>query len=126
MSEKSATTYAVLHLRFKLRVPPDVFLVHSREAATIIASVEGLIWKIWIFREEESEMGGMYLFANREAAEAYLKHPVVMAVCSNPTVVSHQSQVWDVEGSLSALTRAPLQDICAQYSKSDALVAGGR
>jgi hypothetical protein len=49
-----------------------------------------------------------------------------MAVCSNPTVVSHQSQVWDVEGSLSALTRAPLQDICAQYSKSDTLVAGGR
>jgi hypothetical protein len=126
MSEKSATTYAVLHLRFKLRVPPDVFLAHSREAATTIASVEGLIWKIWIFREEESEMGGMYLFANREAAEAYLKYPVVIAVCSNPTVVSQQSQVWDVEGSLSALTRAPLQDICAQYSKSDALVAGGR
>jgi hypothetical protein len=127
MSEKSATTYAVLHLRFKLRVPPHVFLAHSREAATIIASAEGLIWKIWIFREEEeSEMGGMYLFANREAAEAYLKHPVILAVCGNPAVVSHQSQLWDVESSLSALTRAPLQDICAQYSKSDALVAGGR
>jgi hypothetical protein len=26
MSEKSASTYIVLHLRFKLRVPPDVFL----------------------------------------------------------------------------------------------------
>jgi Putative mono-oxygenase ydhR len=53
-----------------------------KEAATIIASVEGLIWKIWILREEESEMGGMYLFANREAAEAYLKQPVIQAVCS--------------------------------------------
>jgi len=50
MSEKSATTYAVLHLRFKLRVPPDVLLARSREAATIIASVEGLIWKIWVCR----------------------------------------------------------------------------
>ena len=126
MSEKSATTYTVLHLRFKLRVPPDVLLAHSREAANIIASVEGLIWKIWIFREEESEMGGMYLFANREAAEAYLDHPVIQAVCSNPAVVSHQSQLWDVESSLSALTRAPLQDIYEAYSKSDALVAGGQ
>jgi len=126
MSEKSATTYTVLHLRFKLRVPPDVLLAHSREAANIIASVEGLIWKIWIFREEESEMGGMYLFANREAAEAYLDHPVIQAVCSNPAVVSHQSQLWDVESSLSALTRAPLQDIYEEYSKSDALVAGGQ
>ncbi len=81
MSEKSATTYTVLHLRFKLRVPPDVLLAQSREAATIIASVEGLIWKIWVLQEQEFEMGGMYLFASRETAEAYLNHPVVQAVC---------------------------------------------
>lgn len=84
MSEKRATTYTVLHLRFKLRVPPDVLLAKSREAATIIASVEGLIWKIWVLQQEELEMGGIYLFANRETAEAYLNHPVIQAVRSNP------------------------------------------
>jgi hypothetical protein len=126
MSEKSPTTNTVLHLRFKLRVPPDVLLAHSREAANIIASVEGLIWKIWIFREEESEMGGMYLFANREAAEAYVKNPVIQAVCGNPAVVSHQSQLWDVESFLSALTRAPLRDTCVQYSEPNAVMAGGQ
>jgi hypothetical protein len=47
-------------------------------------------------------------------------------VCSNPAVVSTQSQLWDVESSLSALTRAPLGDIRVQYSEPDALVAGGR
>ena len=126
MLEKSATTYTVLQLRFKLRVPPDVLLTRSREAATIIASVEGLIWKIWVLQEKEFEMGGMYLFANRETAAAYLNHPVVSAVCSNPAVVSTQSQLWDIESSLSALTRAPLKDICVQYSEPDALMAGGR
>jgi len=125
MSKKSATTNTVLHLRFNLRVPPDVVLAHSREAANIIASVEGLIWKIWIFREEESEMGGMYLFANRESAEAYLKHSVIQAVCSNPAVVSHQSQLWDVESSLSALTRAPLRDVRV-HSEPVAVMAGGQ
>ena len=115
MSEKSVTPYTVLHLRFKLRVPPDVFLAHSREAATIIASLEGLIWKIWVLQSEESEIGGIHLFANREAAEAYLNHPVIQAVRSNPAVVSTQSQLWDVESSLSALTRAPLQGFFAQY-----------
>ena len=125
MSEKSATTYTVLHLRFKLRVPPDVFLAKSREAATVIASVEGLVWKIWILNEEESEVGGMYLFANRETAEAYLKHPVIHAVRSNPAVVSTESQLWDVESSLSAITRAPLQGFFAQSSEPYALVAGG-
>ncbi len=126
MPKKSDTTYALLHLRFKLRVPPDVLLVQSREAAAIIASVEGLVWKIWILREKEFEMGGVYLFANRESAEAYLHHPVFQAVCGNPAVVSTHSQVWDVESSLSALTRVPLRDICEQYSESNALVAGGQ
>jgi len=125
MSEKSATPYTVLHLRFKLRVPPDVFLAHSREAATIIASVEGLIWKIWVLKQEESEIGGIYLFANRETAEAYFNHPVSQAVRSNPAVVSAQSELWDIESSLSALTRAPLQDTCAQFSEAAALLAGG-
>jgi hypothetical protein len=126
MPEKSATTYTVLHMRIKLRVRPDVLLAQSREVATIIASVEGLVWKVWVLQEEELEMGGIYLFANREAAEAYLNHPVVQAVCSNPAVVSTQSQLWEVESSLSVLTRAPLRDICVQYSEPDALVAGGR
>src|ERR1700745_4109937 len=114
MSKKSSTTYTVLHLRFKLRGSPGVLLAHSREVATTIASVEGLIWKIWVLQEEEFQMGGIYLFANRETAEAYLTHPVVQAVSSNPAVVSTESQLWDVESSLSALTRAPLRDICAQ------------
>jgi hypothetical protein len=126
MPEKSATTYTVLHLRFKLRVPPDAFLSHSREAATIISSVEGLIWKIWVLREQESETGGIYLFANRETAEAYLNHPVIQAVRSNSAVVSSESQLWDVESSLSALTRAPLTEIGVQYSEPVAVVAGGR
>jgi len=126
MSEKSAPTYTVLHLRFKLRAPPDVLLAHSREAADIIASVEGLIWKIWVMQEDEFEMGGVYLFANREIAEAYLNHPVFQAVRSNPAVVSAQSEIWDVETSLSALTRARLQDVRMQHTEPVALMAGGQ
>jgi hypothetical protein len=126
MSEKSATSYTVLHLRFKLRITPDVFLAKSREAATTIASVEGLIWKIWVLQQEKYEMGGMYLFVNRETAEAYLNHPVVQAARSNPAVVSTQAELWDVESSLSALTRAPLWAFCVQYSEPDALMVGGK
>jgi hypothetical protein len=126
MSEKSATTYTVLHMRLKLRVPPDVFLAKSREAATVIASVEGLIWKIWILQQEELEMGGMYLFANRETAEAYLNDPVVQAVRSNPAVVSTESRLWDVESSLSAITRAPLRGVRVQSSEPEAVLAGGQ
>jgi hypothetical protein len=121
MPQKSSTTCTVLHLRFKLRVPPEVLLAECREAATQIAAVEGLIWKIWLFKEEEFEIAGMYLFANRAAAEVYLNHPVIQAVRSNPAVVSSQSELWEVESSLSALTRARLQS-----SQPYALMAGGQ
>ena len=126
MIEKSPSPHTVLHLRFKVRVPPDVFLAHSREAAGRIASVEGLIWKIWVLQAEKSEIGGIYLFDSRETAVAYLNHPLVQAVCSNPAVVSTEFQIWDVEDSLSALTRGPLGDIRVQYSEEEAVVAGGR
>jgi Putative mono-oxygenase ydhR len=125
MPEKSATTYTILHLRFNLRVLPDVLLAKSRQAATVISTVEGLIWKIWVMQEEPFAMGGMYLFANRETAEAYLNHPVIQAVRSNPAVVSTESQLWDVESSLSALTRAPLPGISMLYSEPGAVLAGG-
>lgn len=121
MSDQRSSTYAFLHLRYKLRVSPDVFLAHSREVAPTIAAAEGLIWKIWVLQEEELAMGGMYLFRNRESAEAYLNHPVIQALHSNPAVVSAQSQLWDVEPSLSALTRAPLQ---THVTEANALVAG--
>jgi hypothetical protein len=126
MSEKSATSYTVLHLRFTLRVPLHVFVAHSREAASTIASVQGLIWKIWVLQEKEFEMGGVYLFANRETAEAYLNHPVIQAMSSNPAVVSTQSQIWEVDSSLSALTRAPLHDMRVGLSEPAALLAGGQ
>ena len=126
MSENSATSYAVLHLRFKLRVPPNDLHAKNREAAPIIASVEGLIWKIWVSQQEEFEMGGIYLFANRETAEAYLNHPVTQAVRSNPAVVSTRSQLWDVERALSALTWAPLRETSVQSSEAAPLVAGGQ
>ena len=125
MSKNSATPCTVLQMRFKLRVPPHVLHAHSREVATTIASVEGLIWKVWLAREEELEMGGMYLFADRNSAEAYLTHPIIQAVRSNPAVVSIESLLWDVESSLSALTRAPLRDVRVESSEPEALLAGG-
>ena len=124
MSNESATTCTVLQLRFKLQVPPDAFLAQSQEAAKAIASVEGLIWKIWVFQAEQFEMGGVYLFANRKSAEAYLNHPIIQAVRSNPAVVSAESQLWSVESSLSALTWAPLPVSSELYSETDAVLAG--
>ncbi len=36
-----------------------------------IAGQHGLLWKIWTEAPEKGRAGGVYLFATREAAEAY-------------------------------------------------------
>ena len=123
MRKKTSPSCVVLQLRFKLRVPPDVVLAHSREAANKIASLNGLIWKIWLVEQERREMGGVYLFGSREAAVAYLNHPIVQSICSNPAVVSTDSQIWEVECFLSALTRGPLENV--RVEEQEAAMAGG-
>jgi hypothetical protein len=125
MSEESVTTYTILQLRFKLRLPPDVLLSNSREAASIIAATKGLIWKIWVSKKDEFEMGGIYLFASRETAQAYLNHPAMQAVRSNDAVVSSEAKLWDVENSLSAITRAPLPGVSVLNSEPEIAFAGG-
>ena len=124
MLEKTSPGYTLLHIRCNLRVSPDVVLAHSRETANKIASVEGLIWKIWLAERERREVGGVYLFANRESAVAYLNHPIIEALCSNPAVVSTDCQIWEVESSLSALTRGPLE--CIRVEEHELALAGGR
>ena len=124
MSEKTSPGYTVLHLRFNLRVPPDLVLAHSGEAANKIAAVEGLIWKIWLVERERREMGGVYLFASRENAVGYLNHPIIEALYSNPAVISTDCQIWEVESSLSALTRGPVEDV--RVDEKELVTAGGR
>jgi len=123
---KTPSAFTILHLRFQLRVHPELLLAQSREAAFHIASADGLIWKIWVLQPEKLTMGGIYLFAGRDTAEAYLSHPVIQAIRSNPAVVSSESQLWEIESSLSALTRAPLPDLSSPHADLPASVAGGR
>lgn len=124
MSEETSPGYTVLHLRFKLRVPPNLVLTHASEAAHQIASAKGLMWKIWLVEQDRQEVGGVYLFARREAAVNYLNHPVVVALCSNPAVLATDSQIWDVDGSLSSITRGPLPGSRAE--EHELALAGGR
>jgi hypothetical protein len=125
MSGNTVPPCTLLQMRFKLRVPPQAILGNSIEAAATIVSIEGLIWKIWISREEDLQMGGVYLFANRKSAEAYIDHPVISALRSNPFVESSQAELWDVEHSLSAITRAPLPGVSMLFSQSSTVLAGG-
>jgi len=105
MSENSANVCTILHLRFKLRVPQGVLLAHSREALSSCLGRRSDLERSGCRKRRSLRWAASICFANRETAEAYLNHPVIQAVCSNPAVVSSQSQLWDLESSLSAILR---------------------
>lgn len=74
--------------------------------AESIAREPGLSWKIWTENAETGEAGGIYLFADRASAEAYLAmHRARLAGFGVPQV---NAKLFDVNAELSAIDRAPL------------------
>lgn len=74
--------------------------------AESIAEEPGLIWKIWTENPVTAEAGGIYLFADRSSAEAYLTmHTARLMGFGIPRV---NGKIFDVNPELSAIDRAPL------------------
>ena len=71
-----------------------------------IAQEPGLIWKIWTENQQTQEAGGIYLFADRESAEAYLAMHTARLKSFGITPVN--GKIFAVNEVLSAIDRAPL------------------
>ena len=86
-----ATT--ILHVRTTTRTSPGAILAGAADPARAIAGVPGLIWKVWILDEAASELGGVYLFASRGEAQAYVDGPILEHLRHDPRVarVEHRT-----------------------------------
>jgi len=96
----------ILHVRTTSRTSPSAILAGAGESARAIASVAGLIWKVWLVDEAAGELGGVYLFASRAQAQAYVDGPILERLRSDPRVARVTHRLWDTH-ALSAVTRAP-------------------
>ena len=67
----------------------------------------GLRWKIWLMNEAAGEAGGIVLFDNEAARQAYIDGPLAEAQ-SDSTVSDITFKRFDVLDELSAITRGPL------------------
>ena len=72
-------------------------------------SVDGLQWKIWLDNSDERRAGGIYLFADRAAAEAYANGPIVARIKANPDVTELDIRIFDVRERMTEITRGPVQ-----------------
>jgi hypothetical protein len=73
-------------------------------ADSIAAETPGLLWKIWTEDQAAGRAGGLYCFETRASAEAY--HAMHRARVAARGATDIRAAIWDVNETLSALTRA--------------------
>jgi hypothetical protein len=81
---------------------------YTDDRARPFLDVAGLQWKIWLDAPDERLAGGTYLFADREAAQAYVFGPIVARMKANPDIKELSIRVFDVRQRMSEITNAPL------------------
>lgn len=84
---------------------------YTDDRARQFLAVDGLQWKIWLDGDAERRAGGIYLFADRAAAEAYANGPIVARMKANPDIAELEIRVFDVRERMSAITNAPVPDL---------------
>jgi len=98
----------ILQVNLKFSIPRTDLETAWLDAAQPIADTPGLLWKVWLMNEAESEAGGIYLFENGAAVRSYLGGPIVAALKASPAVSNISAKVFEVMAYHSAVTRAPL------------------
>jgi len=101
----------ILQINYKLNGPRAEYEKENLPYAQPIADIPGLRWKIWIINEAQSEAGGIYLFDNDAAVQAFVDGPVIADMKGDPTL---SIKAFDVIAELTAITRGPVK----QYSRS--------
>ncbi len=81
---------------------------YTDDRAAQFLAVPGLHWKIWLDGKADRMAGGIYLFEDRAAAEAYVNGPIVARLKGNAELSEVEIRVFDVRERMSAITRAPV------------------
>ena len=99
----------ILQVNFNYDISEEELARRSTpERAKMFLTLPGLRWKVWIRDTQRRESGGIYLFDDREAAQAYLDGPIVAAMKSMPDSTNLTTKLFEVREEVSAVTRAPL------------------
>ncbi|PSB57254.1 YdhR family protein, partial [Chamaesiphon polymorphus] len=78
------------------------------DVAPVLASVNGLKWKIWSIDETNKEASGYYLFENETKLNTYLKNVFFVGMGNNATVSNIVVKKFEILEEPTAITRGPI------------------
>ena len=99
----------ILQINFKYDLTAAEYEAAVAPLADPIANVDGLVWKVWIINDAEKEAGGIYLFENAAAVDAYMNSDIVAGVVAHPKLTDISAKHFDVMDQVSTITRAPVE-----------------
>jgi hypothetical protein len=98
----------ILQINYKFSIPASELEQAMLPAAQPIGDTPGLRWKIWLMNAAGSEAGGIYLFDDEAAVNAFLGGPIVAAFQANPAVSDIRAKVFGVSEAHTLVTRGPI------------------
>jgi hypothetical protein len=104
-----AKTIVQINYRFSLSLTEHNDICLS--LADHIAAADGLLWKIWLINESEKRAGGIYLFRDQAAVQAFLTGPIVVSFGQTPGITDITVATFEPNLVPSQITRAPLERI---------------
>jgi len=99
----------VLQINFKYDMAETEYEETVAPLANAIAKVDGLIWKVWVINDEAKEAGGVYLFENAAAVDAYMSGEIVAGLAAHPKITDISAKQFDAMERVSTITRGPLE-----------------
>lgn len=84
--------------------------------APALVEVDGLVWKVWLIDAERRASGGIYLFHDRAAAQAYVDGPFCDWMRESSVFSDLRINIFDVVEEPSRITRAPLSAAAARLA----------
>jgi hypothetical protein len=100
---------AILQVNYRFTSSRNQHVEMVTPLAEPLSMVPGLIWKIWLMNEADSEAGGIYLFQNREAANAFMNSQAIADFIAQPSIASVSAKFFEPDEALSLVTRGPLE-----------------
>jgi hypothetical protein len=75
------------------------------DVAPAFAAVPGLVSKVWLADRATGVYGGVYVFENGAAVDAYLASDLLAQVAANPGLVDISAHRFEVMSEPTAITR---------------------
>jgi quinol monooxygenase YgiN len=102
-----------LVVTFKTDASQEAFTAAMEENAPVFADVDGLLAKIWIVDPESKTYGGIYLFRDRAALDAYLESDLFKSIVAEPSFEGTSYRRYQVIEELTVKTQPGIQLIGA-------------